>query len=205
MKCDLCDNPATVQEITLKNGVPVEKNLCEQCAKKQGIAVQPQMPLSEAIMKQMMAKGAGIVISGATTPGAKITARVRALACPACGMTFTQFKSGGLLGCPECYSAFEAQLKGVLERAHEGATHHVGKVPRRALRAATETNADQPEGSPLGTQRDLAQRMNLLKAQLESAVGAEQYELAAELRDELRRLGQIEPPPGSEPTEGRSP
>ena len=36
-----------------------------------------------------------------------------------------------LLGCANDYTVFERDLTPLLQRAHEGATHHVGKVPAR--------------------------------------------------------------------------
>ena len=91
--------------------------------------------------------------------------------CDSCGLSFAQFREKSLLGCPQCYEAFESSLAPLLERAHEGGTHHVGKVPHRA---------------GTGEQRQ-AQLMRMRK-QLDEAVADEDYELAARLRDDIRRL-----------------
>ena len=46
-------------------------------------------------------------------------------------MTWAEFRQSGLLGCAHDYTLFEKDLTPLLQRAHEGATHHVGKVPAR--------------------------------------------------------------------------
>jgi protein arginine kinase activator len=80
-----------------------------------------------------------------------------ALICPDCGLTYPKFRADGRLGCPADYDAFRSELETLLEKAHRGLLH-AGKVPARHRNG-----------------RDA-----------EQAVAAEQYELAARLRDEIR-------------------
>ncbi len=89
--------------------------------------------------------------------------------CPGCGASFADFKRKGQLGCAECYAAFREKLLPIVRRLH-GAVQHVGKTPSTGRKQAQ-------------------QRMNLLKLkdELAVAVGAEDYEKAAALRDRLRR------------------
>lgn len=94
------------------------------------------------------------------------------LACPDCGMKFSEFRDKSLLGCAGCYAAFEAPLTGLLERAQEGGNHHIGKVPRRSGGG--------------GEQRQLL--ITRIRKRLDDAVEAEDYELAAQLRDDLDNL-----------------
>src|SRR5450432_3587842 len=53
------------------------------------------------------------------------------LVCDHCGTTWSEFRQSGLLGCEHDYVAFEKEMTPLLQRAHEGAGHHVGKVPTR--------------------------------------------------------------------------
>lgn len=117
MKCDRCDNEATVHEVTVQKGQKVEKHLCEECAKNEGIAVQSHHPITEILSKFVIAQGGE---------------SKRADACPECGLAYGEFRQNGLLGCPACYEAFESQLGPLLERAQEGGSHHIGKAPRRS-------------------------------------------------------------------------
>lgn len=163
-KCDRCENEATVHEVMIRNGQKVEKHLCENCAREEGIAVQQHAPVSELITKFVMAQAGG--------------AQTKAGACPECGMSFTEFRSSGMLGCPECYKEFENQLGPLIERAHEGGTHHVGKAPKR-----------------VGGSVDRQERITTLRKQLGEAIVAEQYERAATLRDQLLHVEKVHTKP----------
>lgn len=172
MKCDQCDCEATVHEVTVRNGVKIEKHLCESCATSHGIAVQPTTPINELIKHYVLAHG--------ITPAPAVPAQ-KGHVCALCRTTFAEFRQHGLLGCPECYRTFEAQLGPLIERAHEGGIKHVGKLPRRQL--------GKPE-TPRGlSMEERAERLRRIRKELDSAVKTEQYELAAKLRDELKKLG----------------
>jgi protein arginine kinase activator len=90
------------------------------------------------------------------------------LNCPTCGIKYMEFRSDGRLGCPADYDVFRAGLLPILQRIHR-ATRHVGKVPRRLA----------PESR--------AAEVLKLRQQLRRAVDAENYELAAQLRDLIRQ------------------
>ncbi|MDX9917666.1 MAG: UvrB/UvrC motif-containing protein [Gudongella sp.] len=92
------------------------------------------------------------------------------LVCPTCGLTYEKFKSTGKLGCPECYNAFGDELKGVIKGIH-GHTQHRGKMPKR--------------GFP---KLKLIKDIDELTNRLEDAVSKEEYEKAAVLRDEIKRI-----------------
>lgn len=155
-KCDKCDREATVHEVVIRNGSKEEKHLCEQHAAEEGIQPQPHAPINELITKFVMSQ------SGQSEPSSAEDS------CTECGMTWSDFRKQGLVGCGRCYSAFEPRLGPVIERAHEGATHHVGKAPQGS------------EGLV-----DREHRIATLRRQLTDAVAAEEYERAATLRDEL--------------------
>jgi protein arginine kinase activator len=180
-KCDHCDNEATVHEVTLRNGVKVEKHLCETCAASQGVAPPSTAPISELIKSYVLTHGVG-PIPGPPTVG-------RATTCPTCKTTFNEFRQHGLLGCPDCYRVFEAQLGPLLERAHDGGVKHGGKVPRRLLGLVGAPPASPPP-RPAVTLDDRAAVLRKIRKQLESAVASEKYEEAARLRDELKKMGE---------------
>ncbi len=183
MKCDLCENEATVRELTKKNGVRFERHLCERCAREQGITVQSQTPLEE-ILKHFVVAAAPAT---AAPESAKPKAAPGVSVCPSCRLSFTDFKQSGNLGCAACYKTFEVQLSTLLERAHEGACLHLGKSPRRHATAPKPGAADTEPSGPSHEER--VQKIQTLRRQLEDAVKGEQYERAAKLRDELKRHG----------------
>lgn len=178
MKCDRCDKIATVHELTQVNGVKLERHLCERCAKETGIASTGAAPEASLL---------GISVNIATTRAAK---------CPACKTTFGEFKQHGLLGCAECYRVFENQLAPLLARAHQGGDRHRGKVPRRLLGVEPAGEADQSLVAELA---ERAKRLAALRNELDGAVKSEQYERAARLRDELKRLSSQAPRAGQAP------
>jgi len=160
MKCDRCDNPATVHEVRIVKGKSVEKHLCEACAQKEGLSPSVQAPVQ-------LAK---FFIAHAPQLSAQ-QARQQDLVCPRCGLRWSEFRQHGLLGCSTCYDAFAEQLLPLIERAQEGAVEHVGKTPRRA-------------GADIARQ----QRVRQLRRELAEALKAEEYERAAELRDAIQAL-----------------
>jgi len=86
-------------------------------------------------------------------------------------MTFREFRQRGLLGCASDYEVFAPFLDPLIERAHEGATEHLGKVPAQA-------------GASARRRTELLR----LRRQLAEAVERENYESAAGLRDQIEAL-----------------
>jgi len=141
-----------------------ERHLCDRCAVDEGL-VQVAKPTSSVQIQDLLQSFV------ASSKGS--AAGVADLACENCGITYVEFRNQGLLGCPNDYQVFGEPLGRLLERAHNGGTHHVGKAPRS-----------------LGTRRTKQQDIHRLKRLLADAVAAEDYERAAELRDQIRQLEQ---------------
>lgn len=160
-KCDRCARQATHHSVEIIKGEKIEKHLCDQHASEEGLAIKSiNTPINELLTNF-------VKIHSSDEPERRTTGG----ACENCGLTFVQFRKDSLLGCPDCYKSFEQPLSSLLERAHEGGTHHIGKVPRRA---------------GAGEQRQ-AMLMRMRK-QLNAAVVGEDYELAARLRDDINRF-----------------
>jgi len=168
MRCDQCDNEATVHEVTVVGNQKVEKHLCESCAQAEGLTTQPTEPINALLSKFIMAPG---LVQQAVTGGGKQKNENKAPSCPECGMTWMEFRKSGLLGCSQCYETFESRMAPLIERAQEGATHHVGKAPRGSAGLA-----------------DHQRTLRTLRAELTEAIEAEQYEHAAQLRDSISEI-----------------
>ena len=54
MKCDLCENPAVVHEVTVKNGVKKEVHLCQEHAEAAGVAMPTQQPINQLLTHFVM-------------------------------------------------------------------------------------------------------------------------------------------------------
>lgn len=90
--------------------------------------------------------------------------------CPVCGFTQADFKKTGRLGCSACYDVFAEGLEGMLKNMHKG-LHHVGKAPANYLK-----------------NRKFEEKIRSLQTNLEKAVAEEEYEKAADLRDQIRKI-----------------
>ncbi len=158
IKCDKCDKQATIHLTDIVDGNKLEVHLCEDCAVAEGIAIKESVPLSQ-ILEQLVTQ---------THSPAKSAADP---ACPVCGLKFSEFRQQGLLGCPNDYDAFGEPLMTLLQRAQDGASEHIGKMPSRAS--------------------DVQKRQNMmlrLRGSLRIAVAAEDYEQAARIRDQIKQL-----------------
>jgi len=160
MKCQSCGEDDAVVHLTqIQNNEMSVVHLCESCAAEQGLDTptgSPNLPLADFLAE----------MSGEPSGRASGSGPER---CPFCGLTFKEFREVGRLGCPQCWSAFESQLQGLLRRVH-GATTHIGKV--------------YLPPDPTASERE--KRLQALRRRLERAVELEDFERAAELRDEIR-------------------
>jgi protein arginine kinase activator len=160
-KCDKCDKPATIYLTEIDNGAKTEKHLCEDCAAAEGITIKANPPISE-LLEDLVMHSAQAHLGSPGAPGLK---------CEVCGLEYSEFRRTGLLGCPNDYDAFAPLLEPLIAGAQGGQTVHVGKVPARA-----------------GPTQQKQTAMLRLRGQLRNAVAAEDYEIAAGLRDQLREL-----------------
>ncbi|MEN0021435.1 MAG: UvrB/UvrC motif-containing protein [Planctomycetota bacterium] len=189
-RCDSCSKEAVYHDTRIDDeGGITEIHACESCAAAQGLG-PTQQPINE-LLSSFVVKPAEAASEQVTT---KVKTSGRAESCGTCGTSFREFKRSGLLGCPQCYSSFEPQLSSLLGRAHEGATHHVGKVPKRALSQVTPGDPAGRLEALLGSAEERAERRRTLRRQIDAAVTSEQYERAAQLRDELRAFDDVSGP-----------
>lgn len=90
--------------------------------------------------------------------------------CSRCNSTFNEILTRGKLGCSECYSVFKAELLPTIENIH-GKAYHVGKRP---LKYQQDNNAENA--------------LESLKKQIDMAIQSQDFEKAAIIRDEIKKL-----------------
>ena len=164
MMCEDCGmNPAVFHFVTIRNEERTERNLCPACMAK----YKKQLP---GIDIKNLAGILNNLIEGKHGGKEEIDPETAAITCEQCGMTYGEFKKGGMVGCAKCYGAFREPMTALLQRIH-GNTQHAGRIPG-------------------GVHSGTSIRMNIdrLKQQLQKAVAAEEYEQAARLRDAIRAL-----------------
>jgi protein arginine kinase activator len=162
VKCQICDNPATVHLTDIVNTKKRELHLCERCARERHLIPEPPSTQHldlKALLNLLMHP------FPPTEPAAQGTeVRPAPGACAVCGLTLAEFKAEGRLGCAHDYEALRDALEPLLERIHRSVAH-TGKTPRSV-------------------------RVHDWKKQMQAAVAAEDYEEAARLRDLIRKAEQ---------------
>lgn len=89
--------------------------------------------------------------------------------CPACNTAWSDVCRTGHVGCATCYQAFDTLIQPLMVR--------MNGMPQHA-----EPEAETPSGDSVKT------RVEKLREEMFAAVGAEEYERAAQLRDQIRLL-----------------
>jgi protein arginine kinase activator len=160
MLCDICKKRnASLHYTKIINGKIEEKHLCEICAfENQDFDIYKPFSIHK-------------LFSG-LFDNSKIDedTEVDDITCSNCGLTLSTFQKTGKLGCAKCYDEFSQYIKPIINGIH-GHYHHRGKAPNR-----------------IGPDILLEKEVDELSMKLEEAVKAEEFEQAAVLRDEIKRM-----------------
>ncbi|HJQ10675.1 MAG TPA: UvrB/UvrC motif-containing protein [Gemmatimonadaceae bacterium] len=160
MVCDLCKEGEAVIQLTEIEGSGVRQlHLCEKCAAERG--VETTITAAKPQINNFLQ----------TIHEQMTTTRGEPVSCSFCAATLADFRATGRLGCAHCYETFESSLRDLLRRVH-GNSRHIGR------RYVAPLPSDLPHVSTATELRD----------RLKMAIEAEQFELAADLRDKLRGL-----------------
>ncbi len=174
MLCQLCKNKQANTHIkTIINGELTEMNLCSECAAKQGYGNMFSFNNFFDI-GSLMSGFMGEPVTSALAPEKR---------CPNCGITFAQISKGGRVGCAKCYDVFYDRLLPSIKRIH-GNTIHTGKKLRKPqLQSGEYTEpAKEPKAAAEPSQ------LEKLNEQMQIAVKNQEFEKAAQLRDQINEL-----------------
>ena len=161
MLCRHCSkNEATTHIRSIIGGEAVETHLCADCAAVMGYA--EAFPLFAGLSDLMFA--------ALRNDAAVSTLSSKVVRCETCASSFEDIVRMGVAACPDCYRVFYDKFLPTLQNIH-GKTHHVGKVAG-------------------GAHEDVKRehRLYLLREQLNLAIDERNFELAAQLRDEIKEL-----------------
>ena len=171
MLCQHCEKEqVTTTVIQTVAETKHQLNLCSDCASKLGYlqsfsGVFGDFPSFSSVFSGVhpffVFSGNGALPSQQNKQSARV--------CPGCQSAFSEIARSGRVGCARCYSEFASELQGVIRRMHPSAIHS-GKRP------CTDSKNNQS-----------ASAKTSLQARLQEAVTNEQFELAAMLRDEIKR------------------
>lgn len=165
MECQECHlRPAALHFTKIINGEKMVYHLCDECAKEKGGA----MIESNGFSIHNLLSG---LLNFEQLVEEKHYQDHSELQCPKCGLTYSEFVEVGKFGCDECYKTFNEKLDPVFRKVHSGNTVHKGKIPKR-----------------MGQDVKARRQVKTLKETLQKLIGDEEFEKAAEVRDEIRAL-----------------
>ena len=159
--CENCGSTDAVVHLTqIVNDEMSTHHLCEKCAAEKGLESTPE-PVNFPLT-DFLAQMGEVQLTDSDPSDVE---------CSFCGLKFQDFRETGRLGCPHCYETYNAQLGKLLRRIH-GGVQHVGKVYL----------------PPDPTASEMERRLEGLRRKLHRAVESEDFERAAELRDQIRSM-----------------
>lgn len=195
MKCNKCGKEATTHLRQNINGQITEFWLCGECAEEMGVGGMFSGFGGFGNFGSLGFGGFGGMESllgsffGGHTPAKSIPEQTR---CNLCGSTFRDISERGKAGCANCYDVFGSQLQRTIEKIH-GRCVHNGKLPGKSTPASAQEKAAAAatgaESRDNAGKNESAERIRAkLQARLAAAIENEEYEKAAQLRDEIRIL-----------------
>ena len=167
MLCQNCGkNEATTHVKRIVNGDTTETHLCAQCAQHLGYGdIFSGFGLN---LDDFFGGFLGDTVQKLASPAEQ--------KCPKCGSTFGDIVKSGRLGCSDCYRTFYDRLLPSIQRIH-GRIKHNGKQIAAPVEDAEEPKEEKEEN-----------KLETLKAQLTEAVEKQEFEQAAVIRDEIKKL-----------------
>lgn len=167
MVCQECGKrPATLHFTKIVNGEKTEFHFCESCAREKGEIIPGT---SNGFSIHSLLSGLLDLDPAGNGQGSGSRGQ-QASRCEECGMTYSQFGKLGRFGCSSCYKYFSDRLDPLFKRVHGNVTH-VGKIPKRS-----------------GGKIQVKRKIDELKKEMQYRIVQEEFELAAEIRDQIREL-----------------
>lgn len=170
MLCEKCKkNEAKINLITVVNGQKHEMWLCESCVKDIS-----SIPFFSSIGQNGSFPFEGMlteILSNVDNNKVNINNnKVKEIVCSNCGLIYEEFKKSGKLGCSNCYEEFKVILEPRIKSLQAG-VKHIGKIPKMK-----------------GEEIIRRQKLKNLKVEMQKLIIAEEYENAAIVRDEIKKL-----------------
>ncbi|MBQ7880698.1 MAG: hypothetical protein IJ358_02520 [Clostridia bacterium] len=160
MLCDKCKTREACYHSTLVvNGEVKSTHLCEKCAEKEGVFNKTYNSIFDEFRSLTNFLGFD---------------DFEDKYCPKCNWSLRQFKGSGMLGCGNCYDAFEEEIEDIVKR----------------IQPYSENKLDDIEFKVEETKKNLSKEQKLvnLKADLQKAIKEERYEDAGVINKEIKKL-----------------
>lgn len=157
MICDMCKlNEAKISVEQVADGVTKNIYLCPACSQRLGFG--------------MFSKTIDISITKILEANDNDDGR-KSDQCPVCGLSFREIESKKMMGCPECFSFFKAEIMEILGKKKKNLKYSGFITDEQSSETFFETHSSEE-----------------LHEELKKTVETEDYERAAALRDEIKAL-----------------
>lgn len=166
MICEKCnEREAVVKLIKVVDGKKEIHMLCEECVNDLGdVVLEEEIDDKDNFDFNKILSG---LVDYLNKTGDRKELEINNV-CEKCGTTYEDLKDLGIVGCAECYRIFELGLIPMVNRYH-GSSYHMGNK-----KFAYITRDDNS--------------LEYLQNELDEAVKFEEYEKAAILRDEIKKM-----------------
>lgn len=162
MKCDKCGKLSVYHSTLIVNGVSQTRNLCRDCAIKEGVFnTEPT-----SLFDDMFSAFADFLPFE----------RVENIVCPVCKTSLREFRTTQKLGCPNCYDAFRDEISAVIKKIAPFETHKQDSIKIKDF----ESNSDKKQTK--------AEKIASLRQEMSLAVKEERYEDAAKIKKQIQKL-----------------
>lgn len=187
MKCDRCDNEATVTVKTIINGEEKDFHLCNECVMKfTDLAVDEIGSIKSGVQRLDRKKIENLIDQflpsldevidsyydyrfKENNYSYKMLNNLADDSCPTCG-NLSSYIRQGIFGCPDCYKLDEKLTEKTL-KMFNNFSFYEGKFPRKERDF-----------------KDIAIKIKNLQEQLQVLVEIEDYEKAAEIKEQIDEL-----------------
>lgn len=166
MLCQNCKkNEATTHIKRVINGEATESHLCKVCAQTLGMD-----NFFDDFTLNMPS-----IFSGFFDDSFFALSDAKKERCEKCSSSFDDIIKSGRVGCAQCYEKFYSKLLPSIQRIH-GKAVHAGKVPEMT---AEPIKPKEPS---------VQEKITTLEEQMKKAIDEQNFEQAAVLRDEIKKL-----------------
>lgn len=169
------------------NGKITEMALCEECAKARGLFDPQSLTFAEKFFPQELQRQMDKIVRQLVQGDKEDKSRPAAegcdviTACPVCHFSLEDYRRTNRLGCPECYTFLAGEINAT-RCEQDDADETAGDGEPAATAAARPDSMQEPAPRPR------KRSVKALEAELQRAVEREDYERAAELRDEIKAI-----------------
>lgn len=177
MLCEKCgQREANIHYTEVINGVRTDHNICSHCAKELELG-GPYAALFEgdSPIGKLLSSLFGMETHGEDTNEEE---KMQEITCPLCHTSYKEFVEKSRFGCSDCYNMFDL-LMGEQIKTLQGSQGHTGKHPK-----FFQEDAELPVNKEAAQEEELA----VLNSRLQEALQEEEYELAAQYRDQIRAI-----------------